>query len=147
MRQDSIQHISLSEKINTDGFRQWHEYELARSFGYLGLGVLSLIAGLALMEGVFEIQRLAERGIKLLACFCLLCVTGWAWFRFINILLTAEDLSRQAVCDNCHRYGQITVLDERSNESLTQRIMTCQCNKCQHQWRLAYTLQSRDVHL
>lgn len=145
VKQHDVRHVSLSEKINADGFRQWHEYELARSFGYLGLGVLSLIAGLALMEGVFDIFATAERWARLVLCFALLCVTGWAWRRFINILLAAEDLSRQAVCQNCQRYGQITALDERSNESRTQRLITCQCKKCQHVWRLAYHLQSSHV--
>ena len=31
---------TLADQINSNGFRSWHEYELTRSFGYLGLGVI-----------------------------------------------------------------------------------------------------------
>lgn len=136
--------MGLAEKINTTGFRQWHEYELTRSFGYLGLGVLSLVAALSLLEGVLGPGTGFGRWASVIGCFALLCVTGWAWLRFITILIIAESMSRQAVCSNCKRYGAIRIVDERSTPDLTERLLVCECKKCHHRWQASYALQLRD---
>lgn len=138
---------TLSEQINSQGFRRWHEYELTRSFGYLGLGLLFLIAGLAIMEGTFDLPNRAERWFKSFLSFFCLCAAGWAWLRFVKILIIAETISRQSVCGNCHRYGQIDILDERLNSEHSEHQMTCRCRKCQHIWQLTYTVQLRDARL
>lgn len=64
---------TLAEQINTTGFRRWHEYELTRSFGYLGLGVLTLFVALAMLEGVFAAPVRLEGGIRLILSFVCLC--------------------------------------------------------------------------
>ena len=140
-----IRHIksNLLSAINANGFRDWHSYELTRSFGYLALGVVMLVCALAIMEGVFETPSLTERIFKLFLTFFSFCVTGWAWLTFIQTLMRAEEIGRQAVCGECSRYGRLTVLDERSSEDQQQRFLTCQCSRCQHVWRITYTVQSR----
>lgn len=140
-----IRHLSsnLQRAINAKGFRDWHSYELTRSFGYLGLGVVMLVCALAIMEGVFESPGITERVFKLFLTFFSLCMTGWAWMMFIHILMQAEEIGRQAVCGECSRYGRLAVLDECASDDQQQRILTCQCNKCQHVWRITYTVQSR----
>ena len=80
---------TLAEQINTTGFRRWHEYELTRSFGYLGLGVLTLFVALAMLEGVFAAPVRLEGGIRLILSFVCLWITGWAWLRFC-LLYTSE---------------------------------------------------------
>lgn len=134
----------VSERINESGFRQWHEYELARSFGYLGLGVMALVAALALLEGVLNPGTGLGRWLNILACFALLCVTGWSWLQFISILIVAESVSRQAICSQCTRYGAIRIFDERSSPDLSERILGCECKKCGHRWQASYALQLRD---
>ncbi len=139
--------VSLAGQINANGFRQWHEYELTRSFGYLGLGVLSMVAGLAFIDGAMALENLLERALKILLSFAGLCLTGWAWIQFILILSVAESISRQAVCAQCHRYGRIDVIDERSSEDLSMKVMTCKCKKCAYIWKINYTLQWRDARI
>lgn len=134
----------LAEQINSAGFRRWHEYELARSFGYLGLGVLSLIAGLALLEGVLDPGLSLGRALSLGGCFALMCLTGWSWLQFILILIVAESVSRQAICQQCKRYGAILIVDERTSPDLSERILGCECKKCGHRWQASYALQLRD---
>ena len=136
--------MPVAEKINQSGFRRWHEYELARSFGYLALGVLSLVAALALLEGVLNPSVGFGRWMNLAGCFALLCVTGWAWLQFISILILAESVSRQAVCAQCKRYGSIRIFDERSSPDLSERLLGCECKKCGHRWQASYALQLRD---
>jgi hypothetical protein len=138
---------AVSAQINTNGFRRWHEYELTRSFGYLGLGVLSLIAGLAIMESTFDLPNSAQRWLKLFLSFFCLWGAAWAWLRFVKILIVAEVLSRQSVCDKCQRYGQITILSEDYDAENTAHLLTCRCKKCQHIWQMSYTLQLRDARL
>lgn len=136
---------SLSEQINSNGFRRWHEYELTRSFGYLGLGVITLVAGLALIEGAGDLRILSERLFRLVLGLVSLGITAWSWLRFLVILVTAEGASRQALCGQCNRYGRIQVTDERSSEDLSEKILTCQCKKCGHVWRMHYALQFRNA--
>lgn len=136
--------MSLSERINSEGFRRWHEYELTRSFGYLGLGVLSLIAALALLEGVLGPAMGLGRWASIVGCFVLLCLTGWSWLQFITILIVAESVSRQATCPQCKHYGAIQIVDERSAPDLSERLLTCECKKCRHRWQARYALQLRD---
>jgi hypothetical protein len=133
----------LSEKINTTGFRRWHEYELTRSFGYLGLGVVSLVAALALLEGVLEPGIGLGRWASMFGCFVLLTLTGWSWLQFITILIVAESMSRQAVCSECKQYGAIQIVDERSAPDLSTRLLMFECKKCRHRWQASYALQLR----
>ena len=137
---------SLVTAINARGFREWHSYELARSFGYLALGVHMLVCALAIMEGVFERPNTFERLFKLFLTFFSLCMTGWAWWRFIQILLHAEEIGRQAVCRQCQRYGRIEALTETPTDDPQHRSLTCRCTKCDHVWSITYTVQSRNVH-
>ena len=132
---------TLAEQINTIGFRRWHEYELTRSFGYLGLGVLTLFVALAMLEGVFAAPVRLEGGIRLILSFVCLWITGWAWLRFMKILVVAESISRQVVCDQCKRYGLIRIIREDLKQEHLEHHMVCQCKKCDHIWQLAYTLQ------
>lgn len=132
----------LSEKINADGFRRWHEYELTRSFGYLGLGVLALIAALTILEGSFDATSRPEKIFKTVLSFCTLCFAAWSWQRFIHILLFAEHISKQAVCMACKRYGQLTVVGERPSGA-GEGSLTCRCKKCASEWEMGYTVESR----
>jgi hypothetical protein len=132
---------TLAEQINTTGFRRWHEYELTRSFGYLGLGVLTLFVALAMLEGVFAAPVRLEGGIRLILSFVCLWVTGWAWLRFMKILVVAESISRQVVCDQCKRAGLIRIMYEDLKQEHREHHMVCQCKKCDYIWQLAYTLQ------
>jgi len=138
---------ALAEQINSTGFRRWHEYELARAFGYLGLGVLTIFVALAMLEGVFAAPVRLEGGIRLSLSFLGLCITGWAWLRFIKILVVAESISRQVICKQCQRYGLIRVLREELNQENLEHQMICQCKKCAHIWQLAYTLQYPDARI
>jgi hypothetical protein len=140
-------HTALAEQINSNGFRRWHEYELTRSFGYLGLGMLCLLLALAVLEGVFDPVRASERWLRVTISFAGICAALWSWRRFIAMLATAETLSRQAVCAQCRRYGHITVLDERWEKTLTDRIITCRCNKCGHLWSATYTEEFRRARI
>ena len=131
-----------AQQINANGFRRWYEYQLARSFGFLGLGLLTLVAGLAFVEGIFD-QRSSWGSIPdYVAAFASLCVTGWSWLRFTHLLLNAEAMSRQAICPACARYGQIRVLDDSVAETSGERTMQVECKKCQHAWPLSYTPDS-----
>lgn len=135
--------IPLREKINENGFRRWYEYELVRSFGYLGLGLLVLLAGLISIEGVFDFSRFADRWIQLLGAFAAISFAGWAWYQFVRILLNAEYVSEQAICPGCQRYGLLKAIQDYPSAQPDQRILSVQCNKCDRVWRLAYALESR----
>jgi hypothetical protein len=137
---------SLATQINDRGFRKWHEYELVRAFGFLGLGVLGLIAAMASLEGILETRFSLAMLPKYLVSFGGLCVAGWAWVRFVSILGLAENLSRQAICPGCQRYGLLIVTDERSSADGQERQISVCCKKCQHNWKLFYTLESSHGH-
>jgi hypothetical protein len=140
--EESVQTPSLSESINADGFRRWHEYELTRGFGYLALGVLALVASLAILEGILDTGSPAGKLAKAFLSFCALCLTAWSWQRFINILTRAENLSRQAVCSGCGRYAQLTVTRERCVVIDRTGVLSCRCKKCAFEWEMDYTLES-----
>jgi hypothetical protein len=133
---------ALATQINDRGFRKWHEYELIRAFGFLALGVLGLIAAMASLEGILEARFSLSMFPNYLVSFGGLCLAGWAWLRFVNILGMAEHLSRQAVCSGCERYGLLIVTDERSSANGQERQISVCCKKCQHHWKLFYTLES-----
>jgi hypothetical protein len=136
----------IAKQINAKGFRKWHEYELVRAFGFLGLGVLGLIAAMASLEGILETRFSLAMLPKYLVTFGGLCLAGWAWIRFVSILGLAENLSRQAICPNCKRYGLLIVTDERSSPDQQERMISVTCKKCQHAWKLVYTLESMYGH-
>jgi hypothetical protein len=148
---------AIADKINAEGFRRWHEYELTRSFGYLGLGMLALLAGLSVLEGSLDLTRIADRWLHILLAFAGISAAFWSWQRFIAVLATAETLSRQAVCKQCRRYGQLTVLAERQQPAADagerpqpdpqERTMTCQCKKCGYTWSATYTEEFRRARI
>ncbi len=142
---DRLTSRGLIQTINAAGFREWHSYELARSFGYLGLGVVMLVCGLAIMEGVFESSHALETVFKLFLTFFSLCFTGWCWLMFIHILMRAEEIGRQAVCPNCQRYGRLQVLTSDVGTEPTHRQLHCRCIKCGQHWDITYTVQSKHV--
>lgn len=135
----------LTRKINATGFRKWYEYELVRSFGFMGLGVLALIAAMASLEGILETPITLSGLPNYLISFGGLCFAGWAWLKFVSTLTIAETLSRQAICPACTRYGHITVTDERSAPDQSERVLSVTCKKCTHAWRMIYTLESKNV--
>jgi len=130
-------------KINSAGFRKWYEYELIRAFGFLGLGVLCLVASMASLEDILETRFDLEQAPKYILSFLALVIAGWSWYRFLNILMTAEHVSKQAVCPGCKRYGLFTVTDERSTPDQSERLLSVTCKKCGHGWRLGYPLESK----
>lgn len=132
--EQSVHAPNLSESINADGFRRWHEYQLARSFGYLGLGLIALIASLTIMEGFFDVPSAAVKLFKAFLSFCALAFTAWCWRQFIDILMVAESLSRQAFCTACGRYAQLTVIGERVDPTAQAPVLRCRCKKCQSEW-------------
>lgn len=138
---------TISELINRQGFRPWHEYELARAFGYLGLGVLALVAGLTIMEGAFNNPSWSTRWFNAFLSFFCLVGAGWAWLRFVKILILAESLSQQSVCGACQRYGQIRILEDQFDAASGEHHMIGQCKKCSHSWPITYTVQSRNARL
>lgn len=139
----SIRRPRLAESINAEGFRGWHEYELTRSFGYLGLGLIALIASLSILESFFSASAIAEKLFKAFLSFCSLCFAAWSWQRFINILLFAESLSKQAICAGCGRYAALKVVDEQPRPADGLGVLTCRCNKCANEWQMRYELESR----
>jgi hypothetical protein len=133
---------SLGYRINESGFRDWYQYELARSFGYLALGLIALILGLISMEGVFQFRGEANRWLQLVTSFAALCVTGWTWLQFIKLLLNAESISSQAVCRKCSKYGQFEAKEDLATSEPEERVLKVQCKRCQHTWAMFYTVQS-----
>lgn len=143
---ENIRSPRLSKSINTDGFRGWHEYELARSFGYLGLGLIALIAALSILENFFDTPSVAGKLFKAFPSFCALCFAAWSWQRFITTLIFAENLSKQAVCIGCGRYAQLTIIEERVCPADHAGVLTCRCKKCAAEWDMAYALESHHEH-
>lgn len=134
---------SLSERINTNGFQRWHEYELARSFGYLGLGLIALIGSLAILEGFFDATSVTAKIFKAILSFFPLALAAWSWQRFVQLLLFAEHLSRQAICEGCGRYGKLVVLHEDADPVRQQHALQCRCKKCGTQWEMVCVLESQ----
>jgi hypothetical protein len=128
----------LVRQINAKGFRQWYEYELVRAFGFFALGVIALIVVMTSLEGILETRFSLVMLTNYLVSIGGICLGGWAWRRFINILGMADHMSRQAVCPSCESFGRLVVTDERSTQDRTERWISARCKKCDHTWRLFY---------
>ena len=122
--------MGLAEGIRKHGFRKWYERELMHS--HLNM-VLLLFCAIGLL-GAFEVfsrkAPLADQlsiAASIVACFA---VGIWAMRRYLYMLMHAEHVANQAVCQRCRAYGRLDLLQVDAGQ---QRV-NVRCQRCGHAW-------------
>jgi hypothetical protein len=119
----------LAEGVRRVGFRKWYERELLSSHAHMVLCVLAVIGLIGSMEGLRG-GTVNEQLLNLLFVIVTAAIGLWALRRYMFLLLRAEELANQAVCEDCGEYGRFSVVDEDAQHLQTR---VC-CLRCAHKW-------------
>jgi hypothetical protein len=126
--------VAIADFIQLRGFKKWYERELARSHVQLLLLLCCTLAVFGAMEGLFEAQGSARWWLA--ACLLTaLAIGAWALRRYLFLLMRAETIARQAVCEKCEAYGRWDVHDHEALQAEGVR-MNVRCRACGHLWQV-----------
>jgi hypothetical protein len=125
---------AFADFIQLRGFKKWYERELARSHVQLLLLLCSTLAVFGAMEGLFEAQGSARWWLAI-SLLTALAIGAWALRRYLFLLMRAETVARQAVCEECQAYGRWDVRSHSTSPDDEVRMDVC-CRACGHLWQV-----------
>lgn len=126
--------MNLPDGIRKLGFRKWYQRELLQSHAHLLLLFLCAIGLLATFEVFSRSEPWTEQAFDVAALILLVAVGIWSLRRYLFLLMHAEQVANQAVCERCQTYGRLTVLEE----SRTGQQVTVRCKKCEFEWPILH---------
>jgi uncharacterized membrane protein YcfT len=126
--------LAIADFIQLRGFKKWYERELARSHVQLLLLLCSTLAVFGAMEGLFEAQGSARWWLAI-SLLTALAIGAWALRRYLFLLMRAESVARQAVCEKCGAYGRWDVRSREASQANEVRMNVC-CRACGHLWQV-----------
>jgi len=126
--------MNLPDGIRKLGFRKWYQRELLQSHAHLLLLFLCAIGLLATFEVFSRSEPWKEQAFDVAALILLVAVGIWSLRRYLFLLMHAEQVANQAVCERCQTYGRLTVLEE----GRTGHQVTVRCKKCEFEWPIQH---------
>lgn len=126
--------MTLPEALRKHGFRKWYERELLSSHAHLLLLFLCSIGLLATFEVFSRSAPASDQLVDIIAVILFVAVGLRSLRRYLFLLMHAEQVANQAVCQQCETYGRFSMVDEdkRNNE------IRVRCKKCQHEWSISH---------
>lgn len=124
---DNPLNARLADGVRRVGFRKWYERELLSSHAHMVLAIFAVIG----MLGSLEAMRgapVSEQWLDLVMLVASGLIGFWALRRYLFLLMRAEEVANQAVCDDCGEYGRFSVEDDRPPQTRVR------CVKCSHRW-------------
>ena len=125
--------MKLNDGIRRWGFMTWYSRELTQA--HLRL-VLLLFSAIGLFAAVELLGREAPPGRQLLNAFLLLVclVVGlWSLRGYLHLMMRAEGIAKQAVCENCKAYGRLKLSTPEARDGL----VSVACRRCAHAWQIS----------
>ncbi|MDH5540810.1 MAG: hypothetical protein OEY03_15515 [Rhizobacter sp.] len=126
--------MDLPDGIRKFGFRKWYQRELMQSHAHLVLLFLCAIGLLATFEVFNRSAPWTEQAFDVGALLLLVAVGVWSLRRYLFLLIHAEQVANQAVCERCKTYGRLNLL----KESRTGHQVTVRCKKCENEWPISH---------
>ncbi len=125
--------MNLGEGLRKRGFRKWYERELLSSHAHMVLLLLCTIGLLAAFEVYSRKAPVSDQVIDVIAVILFLVVGVWSLRRYFYLLMHAERVANQAVCERCATYGRFSLVEEnQAHDEVRVR-----CKKCQHEWPIS----------
>ena len=125
--------MKLDDGIRRLGFMTWYSRELTQA--HLRL-VLLLFSAIGLFATLELLGREAPVTRQLLNTFLLLVCLGiglWSLRRYLYLMMRAEGIARQAVCENCKAYGKLKLSSPEARDG----VVTVACRRCAHAWQIS----------
>jgi len=137
--------VASLDRIRTEGFRSWYQWQLIECHAWLVslfLGVIVVVSGIE-VAGVDAASRVPGALLVLGG----VATAVYSWTRYCLFFETAERLGEQAICPSCKTYGRFKVLYSRpaplpdgGDPSLKNHgggiWLHAQCRKCGDEWML-----------
>jgi len=131
--------MAIPQTIQSQGFRKWYERELLAGHSHL---LLLLFCGLGIAGGMEAFWSEPDSDRLLMAASVVIAsVVGvWALRRYLFLLMRAELIANQAVCEACHAYGRWTVEAHTPDDAPVDQPMRMQvcCRKCGGRWQIEW---------
>jgi hypothetical protein len=134
--------MELAEGIRKIGFRRWHERQLLQSHLYLASALLCAVAVLAAVEGFYSRDASVGFFVGLVVMLAGGAVGGWAFLRYIRMLVAAQYAADRSVCARCKTYGLLEATGSAaragSQDAEVEIVPTrVRCRKCGNEWTIA----------
>lgn len=126
--------MELPDGIRKFGFQKWYQRELLQSHAHLVLLFLCAIGLLATFEVYSRAVPLTEQLFDIGAIVLLVAVGIWSLRRYLFLLMHAEQVANQAVCERCQTYGRLKLL----KEARAGRQVRVRCKKCEFEWPIQH---------
>jgi len=137
--------VASLDRIRTEGFRRWYQWQLIECHAWL----VSLFLGFIVLVSGFEVAGAdaASRMSRALLMLGGLALTLYSWRRYRLMFEVAARFGAQAVCPGCKTYGIFNVrssgptpLPDGGDPSLENHggdvWLRAQCRKCGEEWML-----------
>ncbi len=133
--------MELSEGIRKIGFRRWHERQLLQSHLYLASALLCLVVVLAALEGFASRELSVDFFIGLVLILAGGAVGGWAFLRYIQMLVVAQHAADRSVCAKCKTYGLLETAGSGGSRGgddadVTVAPTRVRCRRCGNEWTI-----------
>ena len=110
------------------GFMRWYERQLIESHVWL-VTVLFCGIGIAATVEAINFKDIAGTLVTLAFVFVAGLVCWHGFQRYRKLMLHAENIASQAICEKCDAYGRLKVLDENAR-------MRVRCRMCGNEWTI-----------
>jgi hypothetical protein len=133
--------MELGEGIRKIGFRRWHERQLLQCHLYLATSLLCIIAVLAAMEGYGSRELSFDFFAGLVIMLAGGAVGGWAFLRYLRMLVVAQHAADRSVCDKCKTYGVLEAtgpagVARHRGADMEIAPTRVRCRKCGNEWTI-----------
>jgi hypothetical protein len=125
--------MKLDDGIRRFGFLSWYSRELTQA--HLRL-VLLLFSAIGLFAALELLGREAPLSQQLLNTALLLVCLGiglWSLRRYLYLMMRAEGIAQQAVCEKCKAYGKLKLTPPEARDGK----VTVACRRCAHAWQIS----------
>ncbi|HVL58569.1 MAG TPA: hypothetical protein VM491_18865 [Burkholderiaceae bacterium] len=123
--------------IRKHGFRKWYERKLIESHLYLVAFLLALLMVGSGMELILTRVGTADLFIDVALIAGGGALAWHAWRRYATLMLVAQQVSRQAECPGCKRFGFALDPDEAVvRRAIAHQQLAARCRKCGRGWQI-----------
>lgn len=124
--------MKLDDGIRRFGFLTWYSRELTQAHLRLVLLLFSAIGLFAALELLGREAPLVQHLLNTALVLVCLGIGVSSLRRYLYLMMRAEGIARQAVCQNCHAYGKLKL----SQPEAAEGKVTVACRKCAHAWQI-----------
>lgn len=128
--------MNLADGIRKIGFQRWYERQLIECHVYLVVGLISMVAVGACVEGLSFRAPVMNLISMILATAASFAIGLWSFRRYFAMLAATQRAAERSVCSSCHTYGRLELLRSGGAPPELQPSpwVRVRCRACGHEW-------------